>query len=76
MNKTNSQQLNKHQPQADQRNGVAETPNARSRQVALLGLEVALALAVTVAQRVWSWAQEERMRLRVDRTLRDRISAS
>jgi hypothetical protein len=55
---------------------MAETSNARNRQAALFGLEVALALAVIVAQRVWSWAREERMRLRVDRSLRDRTSAT
>lgn len=48
----------------------------RKRTMLLLGLEVALAAFLTVAAKLWSWAQEEQTRARVDRMLRRRISAS
>ncbi len=49
---------------------------ARRRSMVLLGLEVALAVSLTVASRIWSWAQEERARARIDRVLRQRLGAS
>jgi len=48
----------------------------RRRQLTTLGLEVALAVMLTVAARVWGWAREERARARVNRDLRRRLPAT
>lgn len=48
---------------------------ARRRQLFTVGLEVALAVTLLLARRIWGWAQEERARARVDRELRRRIPA-
>ena len=49
---------------------------ARRRKMLTVGLEIALALGLTLASRIWGWAQEERARARVDRALRDRLPAT
>jgi hypothetical protein len=48
----------------------------RRRQMFTLGLEVALAVFLMLARKVWGWAQEERTRARVDRALRRRLPAT
>ncbi len=48
---------------------------ARRRQLLTVGLEVALAVTLLLARRIWGWAQEERARARVDRELRRRLPA-
>jgi hypothetical protein len=48
----------------------------RRRQLVTLGLEVALAVLLTLAARIWGWAREERARARVNRELRRRIPAT
>ncbi len=48
----------------------------RNRMLLTLGLEVALAVMLTVAARLWGWAREERARARADRALRMRIPAT
>ena len=48
----------------------------RRRTMLILGLEVALAMFLTLAAKLWSWAQEEQTRARVDRMLRRRIPAT
>ncbi len=48
----------------------------RRRQLVTLGLEVALAVLLTVAARIWGWAREERARVRVSRQLRRRVPAT
>jgi hypothetical protein len=48
----------------------------RRRQMFTLGLEVALAVFLMLARKVWGWAQEERTRARVDRQLRRRLPAT
>lgn len=53
-----------------------EAEEDRRRVMITLGLEVALALFLTVAGKLWSWAQEERARARVDRALRRRLPAT
>ena len=50
--------------------------DARRRQLFTIGLEVALAVTLLLARRIWGWAQEERARARVDRELRRRIPAT
>lgn len=53
----------------------AQEEAGRRRQLFALGLEVALAVMLMMAQRIWGWAQEERARERADRELRRRIPA-
>lgn len=48
----------------------------RRRQLVTLGLEVALAVLLTLAARIWGWVREERARARADRELRRRIPAT
>jgi hypothetical protein len=54
-------------PQADE---------GRRRVMTTLGLEVALAMFLLLAAKLWGWAREERARARVDRALRRRIPAT
>ena len=54
----------------------AHDEEQRKRTMMTLGLEVALAAFLTIAAKLWSWAQEEQARARVDRSLRRRISAT
>jgi hypothetical protein len=55
------------EPQADE---------GRRRVMTTLGLEVALAMFLLLAAKLWGWAREERARARVDRALRRRIPAT
>ncbi|HEY8326247.1 MAG: hypothetical protein ACHQ1E_02330 [Ktedonobacterales bacterium] len=48
----------------------------RNRTLVTLGLEVGLAVMLTLAARLWGWAREERARARADRALRRRIPAT
>jgi hypothetical protein len=48
----------------------------RRRALITLALEVALAMMLTLAARLWDWAREERARARADRSLRMRIPAT
>jgi hypothetical protein len=53
-----------------------EAEEDRRRVMITLGLEVALAMFLTLASKLWGWAREERARARVNRELRRRIPAT